>query len=285
MNRIVMAHGALWRIVAMAGRILAAMLMAAFGVGAVTSCQTGLESALPAAESVAVVARGSMNSATKSSEQVASVEELRTANQQLEEIAKAVAVVVADKETAVWLHKKCMERFDGETNVLWKQLDKDLTVPKARGTAGGWSERIANVLQSRGSALSSRSAVEQIIHLVEKVFDSNVHLYWYAAELWDRQSSPLIVLPPIGTPDGTDDLVAFDSQGRWYTVTKYDAHKYPVLVLTNNERTDAQGRLQAGTLITREDSKKSNGKVQTATPLQLHSAQFFDVARNSLDDW
>jgi len=60
----------------------------------------------------------------------------------LEEIAEAVAVAVEDKELRDRIYAKCMEKFDGETNVLWQHLEGDNTLR----SKGGWNKRIDDLV-------------------------------------------------------------------------------------------------------------------------------------------
>ncbi len=60
----------------------------------------------------------------------------------LEEMAKAVAV--EDKTLRDRIYAKCLEKFDGETNVLWQQLEADGDMR----SKGGWSRNVDDLVDA-----------------------------------------------------------------------------------------------------------------------------------------
>jgi hypothetical protein len=249
--------------------IAAAMASVMLGLA---SCQNGLDSVLPADAAQSSTARGS----AKDNGQIASAEEIRTANEQLEEIAKAVAVVVAEKNMATWLHKKCMEKFDGETNVLWKDLDAD--------TEHAWADKLMPRLKSAGSAATSKAMFNRTLKRYGELLGGNIHVYWYGASKWDGTTTPIVTFTPIDEQLGKrKEGIAYDAKGNSQIVTEEVAKQRPVLVITRNERTDGEGRLkrlQAEAAM--RNAKPPKGSTQnTYIRIRLHSFSVTDP----YEDW
>ncbi|MFY7999985.1 MAG: hypothetical protein ACOVSW_15410 [Candidatus Kapaibacteriota bacterium] len=94
----------------------------------------------------------------------------------LEEIAQAVAVAVEDKDLRDRIYAKCMEKFDGETNVLWQQLEADATLK----SKGGWSKKVDSELGKgrKNVVVKGIGNVDAAVKKFEKAFNAPVHLFW-----------------------------------------------------------------------------------------------------------
>jgi hypothetical protein len=94
----------------------------------------------------------------------------------LEEIAQAVAVAVEDKDLRDRIYAKCMEKFDGETNVLWQQLEADATLK----SKGGWSKKVDSELGKgrKNVVVKGIGNVDAAMKKFEKAFNAPVHLFW-----------------------------------------------------------------------------------------------------------
>jgi hypothetical protein len=242
----------------------AVALVGVGGLFSLTGCQTGMESLEPAQ----VGSSGISSVSSKNGEQVVSAEELRTTNAQLEEIAKSVAVVVAEKETAAWLHKKCMEKFDGETNVLWQQLDADTRYP--------WADKVILKARNLGAA-ASKAGLYRAMSRVGEIFRGNVHIYWHNAEEWDGQTTPVVAYTPLDDQLGKRvSAPGFDARGTALVITEDVMKKRPVLVITRNERTDASGKVRA---LQPASPKQAQGQLQSVRNcrLRIHRTQFSET--------
>jgi hypothetical protein len=276
------------------GVVIAAAM--AFGLA---SCQNGLDSVLPADAAHSGAASGS----AKGNGQVTSADgprgglsaeerkrkiaeflakpEVKQTSKGLEELAKLVAVAVEDEGLRNQIYARCMEKFDGETNVLWKHLDGD---SKLRASGGGFSERIeALAAKNRGVATSvvgSLGGVQAAIGQFEKAIDAPVHLYWAFPENWDKKTTPLVAFVPLdANPETRASIPGFDSKGNKVEFDKDGklAKNRPVIVITFNERTLLNGQKKRG-LITSEDmakiqkevpSKSSSPTLQVASESRL----------------
>ncbi len=132
----------------------------AFGVGLVLSgmiaaCNdvASVKAPLPAEEAAAVAgvqnARNGAAMLTADEREAKKREffakaEVKEMSAGLEEIAQAQAVAVAVEEKTLRdrIYAKCMEKFDGETNVLWQQLDADANLR----SKGGWSSKVDDLV-------------------------------------------------------------------------------------------------------------------------------------------
>lgn len=154
-------------------------------------------------------------------------------NRSLDALAKSFARSVDDPQVRQSIHDAVAERFDGDTNALWKTLANE------SGVRGALS-----VSYSKEEAVSTRDAQEAIDDLV-----SNIPRLQVAVpanfESWDPAAfTPLVAYMPAGVDDTTlKTVTAYDSAGN---ATELDAQvppKVPVIVLGQNERTDDEGQL------------------------------------------
>jgi hypothetical protein len=181
--------------------------------------------------------------ANKASVQV-TAQDVSQINEQLEALSRATAIALADPAMVEILHAQVLKRFDGDTDVLWDQLDADDAVSK--GNVRGWSSLIFSKLDSKGvRSIPSSQEVERLLARAEKAMGGKLHLYWYHPEKWDRKTTPLVAYTPVDEKLGKrKDAPAFDAAGTSYIVTEEIAKTRPVIILTRNERTDAEGKLK-----------------------------------------
>jgi hypothetical protein len=258
------------------------------------SCQSALETMLPADAAQSSVAGssakgGAGRTATASADDMRKAltpeerkrkiaeflakPEVKQTSQGLEELAKLVAVAVEDESLRNQIYARCMEKFDGETNVLWKQLDGD---SKLRASGGGLSERIeALAAKNRnvagGSVVQTLGGVQAAIGQFEKTFQAPVHLFWIYPSTWDRKTTPLVAFVPRDVdPDTRTSIPAFDSKGNRFDLDSKGllAKQRPVLVVTFNERADIQGKVREDILVASTNSQQgaSISKSPTKTP-------------------
>jgi len=181
--------------------------------------------------------------------------DVRQMSQGLEEFAQAVAVVVDDEAVRKRLHERCMERFDGETNVLWNQLNADSRVRGAGGTTASWSERVERVLavsRSSNGAVRAAGGVQAAVAKFEGITSAPLHLFWMYPSRWDKKTTPLVAFVPFDVdPDTRKSIPAFDSKGNRYELDREGklAKERPVAVITFNERTNLDGKVRIDKLI------------------------------------
>lgn len=157
-------------------------------------------------------------------------EEISVVNRQMEGMSIAIAKTLADENMRGWVYSKCMEKFDGVTNVLWQQLAAD--------RSRSWTSKINSALPANSQAFR----VEAVTAKIQSKRNANLHLFWYNAEKWDKQSSPIVVFTPVDKdPEKMPYLTGFDAQGHSYRVDEAFAKTHTVVVLTFNERTNLEG--------------------------------------------
>ena len=169
----------------------------------------------------------------------------------LEEIAEAVAVAVEDKSLRDRIYAKCMEKFDGETNVLWQQLESDGDVR----SKGGWSKKIDDLVSKghKNTVVKGVGNVDAAVKKFEKIFNAPIHLFWAFPANWDKKTTPLVAFVPMdGDPEKRKSVPAFDAKGNRIEIDSHDptfAKQHPVIVITFNERTLADGSKKPGLII------------------------------------
>jgi hypothetical protein len=176
----------------------------------------------------------------------------------LEEIAEAVAVAVEDKELRDRIYAKCMEKFDGETNVLWQQLEGDNNL-RAKG---GWNNRIDDLVSKgrKNTIVKGAGNVDVAVKKFEKAFGAPLHLFWAFPSTWDKKTTPLVAFVPMdGDPEKRASIPAFDAKGNRYDLSKDGviAKNRPVLVITFNERTSGDGQIRKGLMIMDKNSQRA----------------------------
>lgn len=161
----------------------------------------------------------------------------------LAELAEAVAIVVDQQDVRERIYAKCMEKFDGDSEVLWQHLESD-NVLRSRG---GWNK----IIKSARGKNTGKSVINKIgsIETMVAKFESNVkaplHIFWTFPKNWDKKTSPIVAFIPFdpAIPFAT----AFDSKGNRYQLDRNNseiAKQRPVLVIGVNERCDMNGKLK-----------------------------------------
>ncbi len=178
----------------------------------------------------------------------------------LEEIAEAVAVAVEDKTLRDRIYAKCMEKFDGETNVLWQQLDGDDNLR----SKGGWSKKIDDLVSKgrKNTIVKGVGNVDAAVKKFEKLVNAPLHLFWMYPSTWDKKTTPLVAFVPMDSdPDARQSIPAFDSKGNRFDLNRDAAlaKNRPVVVITLNERATANGKLKEGKIASASHESITNG--------------------------
>jgi hypothetical protein len=229
--------------------------------GLVVACNEASQVAktvAPEAEAVNASAGKSTQSAQLTAEEIDAKKreffakpEVKEMSAGLEEIAEAVAVAVEDKELRDRIYAKCIEKFDGETNVLWQQLESDGDVR----SKGGWNKRIDDLVSKgrKNTIVKGVGNVDAAVKKFEKVFNAPVHLFWAFPANWDKKTTPLVAYFPLdGDPEQRKTIPAFDAKGNRYELDNHDpsvAKQRPILVVAFNERTGVDGSVKQGLLV------------------------------------
>jgi hypothetical protein len=279
-----------------------ALVLAGIVGGLVVSCETGsLTNALiPQEEQQKQVASQQKDASyltaekyvneqlalLRKQEKALNPEIVRSLNRYSEAISRSAAVWLANPNSRQSLHNACMERFDGETNVLWETADKRL----------GFSRQIADVAQRTKQSdepsqiLSSAAEVQKALGFLQGKAQAPMHLFWYNAEKWDKHTAPLVAYIPADRKksDFGKPLPGFDAEGNAYQITEAMAKQRPVVVFTINERTTAKGELRSNMITPQNQSSvasnKSVARVQSGErSININSVYFSPTA--NYDEW
>jgi hypothetical protein len=171
-------------------------------------------------------------------------------NQQLKSISRVVAKALANDDVRRYVHRRVMEKFDGETNVLWKQLNQmsEAGVPSVmqqaaqRANGKPWTGQLLREGQGTlESALGQANKLDAAIDRAGRVLGGPVHLYWPNAEKFDGNRAPLVTFTPASIDaDEIDGIEAFDAAGNLHVVDEQTTKERSVIVLSNNERVDEE---------------------------------------------
>lgn len=152
-------------------------------------------------------------------------------NRAMDRLARDLAGAVQDTDLRQLIHRNVDNRFDGDTNVLWSDLSENSNFPARVAESG-------NLLKS---SLELRQPISKIAAQVPGLQVAvPVHF-----DDWDpSEYEPWVTY----FPEGVDDtavrvLTAYDSNGNQYALDARVEPARPVIVLSQNERTDASGNL------------------------------------------
>lgn len=216
-------------------------------------------------------------------------EDDRMLNAQLAELAKATAKTLKNNSAAKYLHKKVLERFDGDTEILWSTLNADRGFIQATQSHEGdsWSASVAK--QSQSSTLQSPQQIAEFMTKIRGSYYANLHLYWYNPDKWDRKSSPLVTFVPTGfdvEKAKITTLTAYDAEGNTYEIDEKAAEEYPIVVLGPNERTTMNGDLLPSQSNLQRGNGSKDAQLQSVTPIYLNYVAFTsDFADNIFEAW
>lgn len=154
-------------------------------------------------------------------------------NQSLDSLAKLFARAMTDATMRQNVHAAVAQRFDGDTEVLYKTLSNTSGVRSGLAAA-----------YSRGRAVRSSDALSAVDRLAAGIprFQVAVPAHF---DSWDAASyTPLVAYMPAGVQDTTlKTVTAYDASGKAHALDAQVAPARPVIVLGLNERTDDSGKL------------------------------------------
>jgi hypothetical protein len=181
-------------------------------------------------------------------------EDRQEADASLKELAIAVAAILENNDDRALFHKKVLQRFDGDTDILWTDLEDDqefFTQKKKK-----WSDL---VIEKKATKFKTSNDVKKAIDQIEKVIGGKLHLYWASAEKWNGTTAPIVCFIEIGkNPYKDQEVTAYDARGNTITVNERISKERPVIVLIRNERTDEFGKVKKGMLAS--ETPKNIGK-------------------------
>ncbi len=264
-------------------KALKAFVLSGIVSGLVVSCQdTNIAGLAEKTNEQATITKVS-NSTTvpaKSWETLTIAADKQAINKELIALTKAVAVTVKGTEMQKLLHTKMMEKFDGETEILWSQLNNDRAMTaRANGSqAVNWSALVAKSADK--SVFSSSEAINTTVARAAKAYNANLHLYWFNAEKWDKTTTPIVAFVPVGCDPEKENIIltGYDASGNKFAVDKEFALKNPVIVINANERTNPDGSVQEGFKPSEANlnASKKGANLQSGVDLGLQWTQFYN---------
>ncbi|MGL4612117.1 MAG: DUF3103 family protein [Trueperaceae bacterium] len=168
-----------------------------------------------------------------------------TMNTSLETLAQLFAKATTDSSVREHIQQEVAKRFDGDTNVLYTSLVAAQSQLQAQGSTVDIRQALANAYPS-GEGLSSQDAgaLETVDQLTNSIPRLQVAVPEHF-ETWDAKSfAPLVAYLPVDADDLTiKEIKAFDSAGNVHTLDAQTPPTQPILILSQNERTDDAGQL------------------------------------------
>lgn len=206
-------------------------------------------------------------------------EDRQEADASLKELAIAVAGILENNDDRALFHKKVLQRFDGDTDILWTDLedDQELFTKKKKK----WSDL---VIEKKATKFKTSNDVKKAINQIEKVIGGKLHLYWASAEKWNGTTAPIVCFIETGkNPYKDQEVTAYDAKGNAIVVNEKISKERPVIVLIRNERTDEFGKVKKGMLAS-ETPKISGQKNDAITQLPYGWVKFRLIAPHFQDD-
>ncbi len=279
-----------------------ALVLAGIVGGLVVSCESGVvNKALPSEEaasdkSVSVQKDASYLRAEKYvNEQISLLkkqakplnpEYVRSIDRYSEAVSRTVAAWLANPNAQQQLFSACMERFDGETNVLWNTFDNRVAFSRQIAATAQNVKKSSEPSQMLGSV----AEVQKSLAYLQQQAHAPMHLYWAFAQNWDKKTTPLVAYISAGRQksDIGKPLTGFDAEGNRYEITEAMAKQRPVVVFTINERTTAKGELKTNMITPQNQANvlndKSVARVQNANRLIYINSMHLDPNAN-YDEW
>ncbi|HKE16964.1 MAG TPA: DUF3103 family protein [Kofleriaceae bacterium] len=162
-------------------------------------------------------------------------------NSALDSTARLFARAVSDPALRQQIHDMAGQRFDGDVDVLYKTLAASTAVRGGLASAYQLEPAAAGVAAKdpAEAALAVDDLVAEIPRLQVAV---PVHF-----DQWDAKGqTPLVGYMPAGVDDTTlETITAFDADGVAHTLDGQVPPDEPVIILSQNERTDDDGNVRA----------------------------------------
>ncbi len=175
--------------------------------------------------------------------------EVETMNAALETLAKHFAQAVTTVKVRQQIQQGVSTRFDGDTNVLYETLiSGQAQNPLRQALAGAYLQRELSSQSETQSSAALDQLATNIPHLqvaVPTLFDA-----------WDAEHyTPLVGYVPVGVDDNAiTSIRAFDAEGNVHLLDAHALPDKPVILLSQNERTDETGELRPEFIPVPEDS-------------------------------
>lgn len=147
-----------------------------------------------------------------------STEEIEQINQSMEKFAFDLAKKLTDVETRKVLKTEISKKFDGDNDVLWKDVKDKIQL------------------------YSSKNATTDILETnIKFQISMPKHL-----ETWDETNfTPLVAIDPLGIDESeTEFIKAFDSEGNIHYLDASSNPLNPVIVIGLNERVNEKGEIK-----------------------------------------
>jgi hypothetical protein len=194
-------------------------------------------------------------------------------NSSLAALAKAFAAAMTDQTFRRTIHTSVGEKFDGDTEVLWKTLS----------TKSGIQTTLARTT-AQATGITSRSAQSSIQTLAAGIPRFQVAVPANYGTWNPSTYAPLVAYNLEGVDDTTlKTITAYDATGKVYQLDAQVSPKQPVIVLGVNERTDDTGALLRTQVST---SGKTTAGVQAAAAAETYRAHVEQaVILNDQEPW
>jgi hypothetical protein len=157
----------------------------------------------------------------------------QTMNASLETLAKLFAKAVTDVSVRQQIQQEVAKRFDGDANVLYKNLTATSQLKAQRGST--------DIRQSLVALQTENTSLDQLVRSIPRLQVAMPAGF----DTWDASSEvPLVGFVPVDADDKTiKEIKAFDAQGNTHVLDARALPSKPVLLLSQNERTDSEGNL------------------------------------------
>jgi Protein of unknown function (DUF3103) len=185
-------------------------------------------------------------------------DDVETINTSLETLAQYVAGAVTDVKVREQIQQGVAARFDGDSNVLYKTLMSEQVQNPLRQAL------VKTYLQSEFSSQSETQGTAAIAALANNIPNLQIAVPAHF-DTWNAgQYTPLVGYVPAGVDDNAlTSIKAFDGEGNVHLLDAHTPPEQPVILLSQNERTDETGTLRSEYLIQKETSAGLNATATT----------------------
>lgn len=173
-----------------------------------------------------------------------------TMNASLETLAKLFAKAVTDVSVRQQIQQQVAKRFDGDTNVLYNNLT---ATSQLQAQSGG-----TDIGQALASLQRGGSSLDGLVRSIPRLQVAMPTGF----DAWDASSEvPLVGFVPVDADDKTiREIKVFDAEGNMQLLDARALPSKPVILLSQNERTDETGQVLS------DFSSQSNDREALLTP-------------------
>lgn len=184
-------------------------------------------------------------------------ENAKAINESLTYVAKTLSAALVDKDVRHQVKAETGKMFDGDHNVLFKTIAEQ-PVRGKMSFGSVLAEKRAGMEKAAGA--TAKSVQDELRAIAEEMPKVNIGVPVHHKD-WNAENYvPLVAVHPEGIDDmDVNELTAYDAEGNVHVLSANEAPERPVVVISLNERVNAEGKLRQPAQICLYQEAKCGG--------------------------